>query len=70
MNMIGMNTAESDVVIVTIVEPTSAAPSRAACMRGLPISMWRTMFSSTTMASSTTKPTASVSAMRERLSML
>ena len=32
-----------------------------------PISMWRTMFSSITMASSTTKPTESVSAISERL---
>ncbi len=36
-------------------------------MRDLPISMWRTMFSSMTMASSTTKPTESVSAISERL---
>ncbi len=33
-----------------------------------PISMWRTMFSSMTMASSTTKPTDSVSAISDRLS--
>ena len=39
-------------------------------MASLPISMWRTMFSSMTMASSTTKPTDSVSAMSERLSRL
>ena len=39
-------------------------------MTGSPRSMCRTMFSSTTMASSTTKPTASVSAMSERLSRL
>ena len=32
--------------------------------------MWRTMFSSTTIASSTTKPTARVSAMSDRLSRL
>ncbi len=36
-------------------------------MRVLPISMWRTMFSSITMASSTTKPTDSVSAISDRL---
>src|SRR5206468_12410412 len=40
----------------------------AACMGGSPISMCRTMFSSITMASSTTKPTESVNAISERLS--
>ena len=39
----------------------------AASRRVSPISMWRTMFSSMTMASSTTKPTESVSAMSDRL---
>ena len=39
-------------------------------MRGLPISMWRTMFSSMTMASSTTKPTESVIAIIESMSMV
>ena len=68
MNSTGMNTAASESVIERIVKPISRAPSRAACMRGLPISMWRTMFSRITMASSTTKPTESVSAISERLS--
>ena len=36
-------------------------------MRVSPISMWRTIFSSMTMASSTTNPTESVSAISERL---
>ncbi len=65
-----MNTAASDSVIDTIVNAISFDPSSAACRRGLPISMWRTMFSSITIASSTTKPTESVSAISDRLSML
>ena len=63
-----MNTAVSETVIARIVNPTSADPSNDAFSGSLPISMCRTMFSSITMASSTTKPTASVSAIRERLS--
>ncbi len=50
------------------MKPTSFAPSNAASNRLMPASMWRVMFSSTTMASSTTKPVATVSAMSERLS--
>jgi hypothetical protein len=68
MNSRGRNTAVSDSVIETTVNDTSRAPSNAACMADFPISRWRTMFSSTTIASSTTKPTASVSAMSDRLS--
>ena len=67
---IGMNTAVSEIVIEMIVKPTSAAPSTAACIGGFPISMCRTMFSSMTIASSTTKPTASVSAISDKLSRL
>ena len=70
MNSTGMNTAASDSVIETIVNAISFEPSSAACSRGLPISMCRTMFSSMTMASSTTKPTESVSAISDRLSRL
>ena len=70
MNSTGMNTAVSDSVIERIVKPISRDPSSAACRGRLPISMCRTMFSSITMASSTTKPTDSVSAIRERLSRL
>ncbi len=66
----GMNTAVSDSVIERIVKPTSREPSRAAWSGGFPCSWWRTMFSSMTMASSTTKPTERVSAMSDRLSML
>ena len=70
MNSSGMNTATSEMVMDMMVKPISAAPSSAACMGFFPISMWRTMFSSITMASSTTNPTASVSAISDRLSRL
>ncbi len=70
MKSTGMKTAASDSVIETIVNAISFEPSSAACSRGLPISMCRTMFSSMTMASSTTKPTESVSAISDRLSRL
>jgi len=50
------------------VKPISRAPSSDARSAVLPRSMWRMMFSSTTMASSTTKPVATVSAISERLS--
>ena len=58
----GMNTAISENVIETMVKPISRAPLSAASNGRMPPSMWRTMFSSMTMASSTTKPTDSVSA--------
>ena len=70
MNSTGMNTAASDSVIETIVKPISFEPSSEACSTPLPISMWRTMFSSITIASSTTNPTESVRAISERLSRL
>ena len=58
----GMNTAISEKVIEMMVKPISLAPLSAASNGRMPFSMWRTMFSSMTMASSTTKPTDSVSA--------
>jgi hypothetical protein len=70
MNRIGMNTASSDTVIDTIVKPICFAPASAACSGGVPASMWRVMFSVTTIASSTTNPVAIVSAISDRLSML
>ena len=69
MNSTGMNTATSDSVIDTMVKPTSLEPLKAASIGFSPASMWRTMFSSMTIASSTTKPTASVSASSEMLSI-
>ena len=58
----GMNTAISEKVIDTIVKPISREPFSAASKGRMPPSTWRTIFSSMTMASSTTKPTDSVSA--------
>ncbi len=70
MNKMGVNTATREMEMDTTVKPTSRAPRRAA-RRGLsPISSRRTIFSSTTMASATTKPVDTVSAMSERLSRL
>ncbi len=66
--MIGANTATSDIEMDITVKPTSFEP-RSAARKGLsPISSRRTMFSMTTIASSTTKPVETVSAIRERLS--
>ena len=62
-----MKTATSENVMERMVKPISRDAASAASMRVLPISMWRTMFSSMTMASSTTKPTESVSAISDRL---
>ncbi len=68
MNSTGMNTAARDRVMDTMVKLISREPSRAARCGPAPSSMWRTMFSSMTMASSTTKPSESMRAMRDRLS--
>ena len=57
-----MNTAISEKVIEMMVKPISRAPFSAASYGRMPCSMCRTMFSSMTMASSTTKPTDSVNA--------
>ena len=65
-----MKTAMSDKVIASTVKPTSPAPTRAASRGGMPPSMWRDTFSRTTIASSTTKPVAIVSAISDRLSRL
>ncbi len=70
MKSTGMNTAISEMVIEMIVKPISLAPLIAAWKGGSPASTWRTMFSSMTMASSTTKPTESVRASSDRLSRL
>ena len=70
MKSTGMNTAASDSVMEMMVKTISREPSRVACNGLLPASMCRVMFSSMTIASSTTKPTHSVSAMSEMLSRL
>ncbi len=68
ISRIGRKTAISDTLIDSTVKPTSWAPFRAASMRPMPSSTWRVTFSSTTMASSTTKPVAMVRAISDRLS--
>ena len=65
-----MNTAASDSVIEMMVKTISREPSSVAASTLLPLSICRVMFSSMTIASSTTKPTQSVSAMSEMLSRL
>jgi len=70
MKSTGMNTAASESVIERMVKPISLAPARAASSRPWPSSMWRTMFSSITTASSTTKPTQRVSAISEMMSIV
>jgi hypothetical protein len=68
MKRMGMNTAASEIVIETIVNPISREPLRAASSGSCPCSIWRTMFSSITIASSTTKPIERMSAIIDRLS--
>jgi hypothetical protein len=70
MKKIGMNTAISELEIEMIVKPTSREPFSAASKGGTPSSTWRMMFSSITIASSTTRPTASVRPSSEMLSMV
>ena len=67
MNSSGINTATSEKVSDIRVKPISPAPANAACIGDLPISRCRATFSSMTMASSTTKPVAMVSAISVRL---
>src|SRR5262249_6932560 len=67
INSTGMKTAISENVIETMVNPTSREPLSAASNGFMPLSMWRTMFSSMTIASSTTNPTDRVNAMSVRL---
>ena len=56
---IGAYTAASVIVMDTIGTKISFMPTIAASTGFSPSSMWRWMFSSTTMASSTTRPMAS-----------
>ena len=64
-----MNTATSEKVIDRMVKAISLEPFSAASNGLMPPSMWRVMFSSMTIASSTTKPTDSVIASSEMLSI-
>ena len=66
----GIRTATSETEIEMMVKPISAEPFNAASNGFSPSSMWRVMFSSITIASSTTKPTAIVNAISDRLSRL
>ncbi len=70
ISRIGMKTATSDRLMERTVNPISDAPRSAAASGGIPCSRCRVMFSMTTIASSTTKPVAMVSAMSDKLSML
>ena len=70
MKRSGMNTATSDRLMEITVNPICRAPFNAASIGESPFSMKRTMFSITTMASSTTKPVETVSAISDRLSRL
>ena len=67
MNRMEMNTATSDRFIDSRVKPTSRVPLNAAAIGFSPLWMCRAMFSSTTMASSTTSPVAIISAINDRL---
>ena len=69
INRTGMKTATSESVMEMMVKPISFEPFNAASNGRMPSSTCRTMFSSMTMASSTTKPTASVTASSEILSI-
>ena len=70
MKISGMKTATREMLIDITVKPICRAPSIAACSGDMPRSAWRTMFSIITMASSTTKPTETVSAISEKLSIV
>ena len=63
----GRKTATADTVAATTAKEISAMPRRAASMGGVPSSTQRAMFSSTTMASSTTRPMARVTPIRVRV---
>ena len=65
-----MNTATREMLIDSTVKPISRAPVIAASSGRMPCSRWRMTFSTTTIASSTTKPVATVRAISDRLSML
>ena len=56
MKAVGRNTATSVNVVAMTARPISSAASMAAWKGVLPISRWRSMFSISTMASSTSTP--------------
>ena len=63
----GTKTAASVAVVATTAKNTCWVPSTAAARGPMPWPRRRTMFSSTTIASSTTRPVASTSASRVRM---
>ena len=67
MNRSGMKAATSETLIEITVKPICRAPSSAARIGEMPRSRLRNMFSIMTMASSTTKPTETASAISVRL---
>ena len=69
MNSSGMKAATREILIASTVKPICCAPSIAARNGVMPFSRLRKQFSIITMASSTTKPTETASAMSERLSI-
>ena len=66
----GISTAISETVNDIIVKPICSAPLSAASIDGSPSSIKREIFSTITMASSTTNPVEMVRAISERLSRL
>ncbi len=70
MKKMGMKTATSDTEIDRTVKPTSRAPAIAARAGATPRSMCEMIASRTTIASSTTRPTAIVRPISEMLSRL
>ena len=64
MKLTGANTATMVIVIAMTARPISSAASSEARHAVLPMCMWRTMFSISTIASSTNMPVASVTASR------
>ncbi len=69
MNSIGMNAATRDTLMEMTVKLIWRALAMAAVSGDSPRSMLRKVFSIITMASSTTKPTDTASAISDRLSM-
>ena len=64
MKLTGRNTAMIVAEVATTASPISSAASSAAWKPVLPMRMWRTMFSISTIASSTSTPATSDSASR------
>ena len=69
MNNSGVKAATSEMLIESTVKPIWRAPSMVARSGVMPFSRLRNTFSITTMASSTTKPTDTASAISEMLSI-